>query len=98
MNKSVITYALLVATTVHADPSAEVLDLEPCIDGGVSASGLYISQTTEDHVSALESIMVGDELALEPCINGGVSALGTEPADSVGDVRLVATESGTSEQ
>ena len=52
---------------VEVDPYA----LEPSINGGVSAGGLFASQEEEDAYLA--------ELAaeaLEPCINGGVSESG----------------------
>jgi hypothetical protein len=51
---------------------AAELSLEPCINGGVSATGLYASQPLEDaaHVAITQT------WELEPCIDGGVSASG----------------------
>ena len=97
MKRSAIVCVLLAAATVHADPSSRALDLEPCINGGVSASGSYVDQLTEDRAGALQSIMLDDEYALEPCINGGVSALGTLPQEPPVDARLVATGAGSVE-
>ena len=46
------------------------LDLEPCINGEVSASGLFQTQEAEDR------FIRAKQLALEPCINGEVSESG----------------------
>jgi hypothetical protein len=66
-----IAQALLIAGVTaqasHVDPYA----LEPSINGGVSASGLFASQAAEDRYHA-ERLA----LELEPCINGSVSASG----------------------
>ena len=54
-------------------------DLEPCINGGVSATGLYASQAEEDRAKRLgimTNSWIAGQLDLEPCINGGVSATG----------------------
>lgn len=54
-------------------------DLEPCINGGVSATGLYASQAEEDRaiqLAILKNNRLARELELEPCIDGGVSATG----------------------
>ena len=51
----------------YVDPYA----LEPSINGGVSASGLFASQEEED---AYLIDLAADEL--EPCINGDVSESG----------------------
>ena len=58
-----------------ADPE----DLEPCINGAVSETGLYVSQAQEDKATRkelLNNTQVQHELDLAPCINGGVSATG----------------------
>ena len=70
MSKSIILGAVLVAGQAIA---ADTLELEPCINGGVSASGLFVSQAQED---AYRTQTLAD-LELEPCINGGVSASGS---------------------
>ena len=56
-----------IADHVHVDPYA----LEPSINGGVSASGLFATQAEEDAYHASRWA-----LRLEPCINGEVSANG----------------------
>jgi hypothetical protein len=56
-----------IAGHVHVDPYA----LEPSINGGVSASGLFATQAGEDAYHANRWA-----LRLEPCINGDVSANG----------------------
>jgi len=58
-----------------ADPE----ELEPCINGGVSETGLYVSQAQEDKATRkelLNNTQVKHELDLAPCINGGVCATG----------------------
>ena len=45
-------YALLLAgTSIHVHADGVDLKLEPCINGGVSASGLYETQVLEDAAS-----------------------------------------------
>ena len=54
-------------------------DLEPCINGGVSSTGLYASQAEEDQAKRLGimiSSRIAEEIELEPCIDGGISATG----------------------
>ena len=70
MNKAIIFGAVLVAGQAIA---ADTLELEPCINGGVSASGLFVSQAEED--AHRTKMLVSHDL--EPCINGGVSASGS---------------------
>lgn len=53
--------------------------LEPCINGGVSASGTHGTQAAEDRV------MNAGQHALEPCMNGGVSALGGHASQHAAD-------------
>jgi hypothetical protein len=58
-----------------ADPE----ELEPCINGGVSETGVYVSQAQEDKANRkalLNNTQVKHEFNLAPCINGGVSATG----------------------
>ncbi|MCB1772859.1 MAG: hypothetical protein KDI88_04535 [Gammaproteobacteria bacterium] len=97
MNKSAIGFTLSVAIAVHGANASDALDLEPCIDGGVSATGLYVDQASEDLALLIEPIMADDEYALEPCINGGVSALGTLPADFSSEGRLASAGTGQAE-
>ncbi len=75
MRKSIsvfmLTQVLLCGAVLAGHDQADPYALEPSINGGVSASGLFASQAEEDAYLA--------ELAaeaLEPCINGGVSANG----------------------
>ena len=58
---SIIVSILISAGSAYA---AVDMDLEPCINGDVSASGSFTSQSQEDNFN------------LEPCIDGGVSADG----------------------
>ncbi len=55
------------------------IDLEPCIDGGVSSSGLFPSQELEDRYSTF------DALDVEPALNGAVSASGLYPTQEMED-------------
>ena len=65
--------AALADTTDHA--------LEPCLNGEVSATGLFPSQAAEDaHHRASASTN-----ALEPAINGEVSASGLYPTQALED-------------
>ena len=49
---------LLVTTVISLAPAgASNLDLEPCINGTVSASGMYVSEEAE-------------AIAQDPCLNG----------------------------
>ena len=54
-------------------------NLEPCINGGVSSSGLYETQALEEDSSiSLASVLSSydENFDLDPCIDGGVSASG----------------------
>jgi len=42
----------LLLTSMNGSAIAEALDLEPCINGGVSSTGLYVSQALEDEAVA----------------------------------------------
>jgi hypothetical protein len=67
----------LAGTTLAAEavsPNA----LEPCINGQVSASGLYPTQAAEDAARAAER-------RPEPAINGQVSASGLYPTQAIED-------------
>ena len=74
--KATIYFALfgLYAMATNALAMGDDLSLEPCINGGVSESGLFPSQEAEDRfISARQE---DSELELEPCINGDVSSSG----------------------
>jgi len=58
--------------------------LEPCINGQVSASGLYASQGEEDAAREAQR--------LEPAVNGAVSTSGLYPTQAVEDAVLAAGE------
>jgi hypothetical protein len=62
---------MAVADHVNTDPYA----LEPSINGGVSATGMFATQEEEDRYLA-ERRRYRQALKLEPCMNGGVSASG----------------------
>jgi hypothetical protein len=62
---------LAAADHFDRDPYA----LEPSINGGVSATGLFASQAAEDRYLAAQR-RYRQALELEPCINGSVSATG----------------------
>lgn len=71
----VLTPVLLIGAATADQRYADPYALEPSINGGVSASGLFATQAEEDaHLAARVALEV--ELELEPCINGGVSANG----------------------
>jgi hypothetical protein len=59
--------------SVHSAVAVDEESLEPCINGGVSATGQFASQAEEDLYLAERQAI---DLDLEPCINGGVSASG----------------------
>mgnify|MGYP003572226569 CR=1 FL=1 len=72
----VLAAAFALSQNVLASTS---VDYEPCINGGVSENGLYVSQEQEDRARQLafvDQISIRDELELEPCIDGGVSSSG----------------------
>jgi hypothetical protein len=72
--------AMLAATTLaQGVQAATEEDLEPCINGGVSATGLYASQAEENQAkqfAIVKNSRIAGGLDLEPCINSGVSATG----------------------
>jgi hypothetical protein len=75
MKKIAFTVLYLAATTASATGLDE--SLEPCMNGGVSATGDHVSQQQEDVYTQAR------ELALEPCINGGVSANGNYASQAI---------------
>ena len=79
------TMSLVVAGGAVLLPSALVaaeLSLEPCINGGMSATGLYASQALQNAAHAA----VTQTWELEPCINGGVSASGLNASQTEEDL------------
>jgi len=61
MNKSTLFGAVLMMAIAGHVGAADNLEMEPCINGEVSASGLFASQAEEDAYNAE---------AQEPCIHG----------------------------
>jgi len=82
----------LVSATVIA---SENLDLEPCINGEVSASGLFANQEAEDEY--YRNLQQADVLELEPCINSEVSASGMFPTQEAEDRFLMLQRKGNAE-
>lgn len=66
-----LTQILLCGAAFAGHAEVDPYALEPSINGGVSASGLFASQEKED---AYLAELAAEEL--EPCINGGVSESG----------------------
>ena len=80
-HKTILSSIAMLATIVWAQgvQAATEEDLEPCINGGVSATGLYASQAEEDkaiQLAIVKNNRLARELELEPCVSGGVSASG----------------------
>ena len=69
------------------------LSLEPCINGSVSANGLYPTQALQDRAESRDA-----ELALEPCINGAVSASGKYVSQAAEDAARAAAFASASEE
>lgn len=66
-----LAQALLCSAAIADHPYKDPYALEPSINGGVSATGMFASQAEEDaYLGARQA------LDLEPCINGDVSANG----------------------
>jgi hypothetical protein len=76
--------ALLLAGVVAQASEFGEHALEPSINGGVSATGLFASQAEEDRYFARREALA-DSLKLEPCINGAVSARGLFPTQAEAD-------------
>lgn len=62
---------------------AENYELEPCVNGEVSASGLFPTQEAEDRF--IISQLQASNWDLEPCINGDVSSSGMFPNQDAED-------------
>lgn len=68
--------AMLVGYSVFSNPVYAVDDnnLEPCINGEVSATGLFETQEAEDRY--FRNKFLRKKLAAEPCISGSYSEYG----------------------
>ena len=80
-HKTILSSIAMLATIVWTQGVLAVTeeDLEPCINGGVSATGLFASQAAEDQAKKFVIVRTSrlvEDLDLEPCIDGGVSATG----------------------
>ena len=67
----VLTQVLVCGAAIAGHEEVDPYALEPSINGGVSAGGLFASQDEED---AYLANLASEEL--EPCINGDVSESG----------------------
>ena len=67
----VLAQVLVCGAAIAGHEEVDPYALEPSINGGVSASGLFASQDEED---AYLADLASEEL--EPCINGDVSESG----------------------
>jgi hypothetical protein len=85
--KTTFNFALfgLYAMATNALAMDYDLDLEPCINGDVSESGLFASQEEEDRFIS-DRIAVSN-LDLEPCINGDVSSSGLYSSQEAEELR-----------
>ena len=85
--KATINFALfgLYALAANALAMDNDLDLEPCINGDVSESGLFASQEEEDQF--VRDRLEASDLDLEACINGGVSSSGLYSSQEAEDIR-----------
>jgi hypothetical protein len=80
---STMLVLMVAATSAVASPFNDI-DLEPALNGGVSASGLFPTQDLEDRYgSAIASPF--NDIDLEPALNGGVSASGLFPTQDLED-------------
>ena len=80
----VLTQMLLCGTAIAGHEEVDPYALEPSINGGVSASGLFATQEEED---AYLAELAAEEL--EPCINGGVSESGLFASQTQEDALVV---------
>ncbi len=80
--KKTLMVTLLGFTIITGVIHANVMtpnDLEPTINGGVSASGLFPNQELEDRFGTF------NEDDIEPSLNGEVSASGLYPTQEIED-------------
>ena len=86
MGKLIITSVIAFLFTAAQADQTSPLDLEPCINGGVSASGTYATQAAEDLASNYQRGSELVDLAYEPCVNGGVSSSGRYTSQAMEEV------------
>jgi hypothetical protein len=84
LNALLLTGLLGLTGSALASDATSANALEPCINGQVSASGLYDSQAEEDAARKAQR--------LEPALNAEVSASGRYPTQAVEDAVLTAGE------
>jgi hypothetical protein len=84
LNALLLTGLLGLTGSAIASDATNPNALEPCINGQVSASGLYASQADEDAARKAQR--------LEPAVNGEVSTSGLYPTQAVEDAVLTAGE------
>lgn len=80
---STILVLMVAATSAVASPFNDI-DLEPALNGGVSASGLFPTQELEDRYGPAIANPFND-IDLEPAVNGDVSASGLFPTQDLED-------------
>jgi hypothetical protein len=67
---------LLVATAMAEPPASGEHALEPCINGAVSATGLFATQAEEDgYFAALQARTKAKEIKAEVSLSGGFTAV-----------------------
>jgi hypothetical protein len=84
LNALMLTGLLGLSGSALAGDATSQNALEPCINGQVSASGLYATQAGEDAARQAQR--------LEPALNGEVSASGLYPTQAIEDAVLAAGE------
>ena len=80
----VLTQVLLCGAAFAGHEEVDPYALEPSINGGVSASGLFASQ--EEEYAYLTDLAAEE---LEPCINGDVSENGLYASQAEADALVV---------
>ena len=79
-----LTFLSVCIMAMSAKAEHNELDLEPCINGGVSETGLFVRQADEDRYIAAQ--IQAEVLKLEPCIEVEVSAPGVYPNQEAEDL------------
>jgi len=93
MNKSITLCAILMVSMAGQAGASDSLELEPCINGAVSSTGLFTSQAEEDLYGAvtLDGLEISRQ-ELEPCINGEVSESGLFSSQVEEDLHKLVTQ------
>ena len=86
MEKLVAVFVIAFGFSTAQAGQVTDLDLEPCINGGVSASGTYPTQEMEELTHAFQDGSEFGSLAYEPCVNGEVSSSGRYPTQMMEDI------------